>query len=731
MSSNKPFPSSDLDVFKDNSLILDNFVNSQDNEYPDRFGRKRPTITGIIKEAFNVRTDISNMNETLIGQSRWDTVPKNTSLTLGGDNGALNKQAQALFNRTEMLKVHSREALRRTYLEVGLNLVEGSFEEGGTLETLTDILIEDKTGKCYSWKGSLPKVINKGETPSENGWFLVSKLSPEHFGAGGEGSTDDTLALKRFIQAILDGVDCKFQRNKIYNVSSNLSFILSDKIYEIDFKDCVIRYITPIPEMTLVKVLNFTQPDHTKQTSLKVSNLKIISDIPYFESVTASDRRGIWGMTFTGIKDFTVENYKAENLFYGSGLTASKYNKGYIRNINFVNVGSKFNPTKDDVSASDAAGDGFHFYDVIGDASTVMENVTTSSYTDKIGRCGVALEAFGNLGTSHNVSIKNGNFFGYHRVVHQEDGGISVISWEGGEVRDFSNLFVSVQGTVGNLRGVFNNLKITVNQKIAYGGVSGLVNFQQGGRLVLNECFIKYLSSVQQKGPLTINNSVLDLGSKTIFHASLNEIIYNNCNLIADNGKFDTSGQPKGFVFNNCFGKKFVIVSQNPIVKISHCEFEDVNFKLTNTGTRNSEIRDTSIHYSLGTTILENSYNCGIDFLNTNITSIGISVIYGDGNVDSNVKSCTLKNVKLQISNGNADPEGRDVVQITGTKFIATESSFGTSFFNKYQAAGVVQSCIFIDKTTEQTLVKETDGPVFLVTGRGNVLINKAGGQSI
>lgn len=177
MSSNKPFPSSDLDVFKENSLILDNFVNSQENEHPDRFARKRPTITGIIKEAFNVRTDISNMNETLIGQSRWDAVPKNTSLSLGGDNGALNKQAQALFNRTEMLKVHAREALRRTYQDVGLNLVEGSFEQGGTLNTVTDILLEEKTGKCYNWSGSFPKVVNKGTLPSSELEFVDVSLS--------------------------------------------------------------------------------------------------------------------------------------------------------------------------------------------------------------------------------------------------------------------------------------------------------------------------------------------------------------------------------------------------------------------------------------------------------------------------------------------------------------------------------------------------------------------------
>lgn len=52
-----------------------------------------------------------------------------------------------------------REALRRTYLGAGLNLVPGSFETGGTLESITDILLEEKTGKCYSWKGVFPKII--------------------------------------------------------------------------------------------------------------------------------------------------------------------------------------------------------------------------------------------------------------------------------------------------------------------------------------------------------------------------------------------------------------------------------------------------------------------------------------------------------------------------------------------------------------------------------------------
>ncbi|MGL6282618.1 MAG: hypothetical protein ACRC2J_09455, partial [Microcoleaceae cyanobacterium] len=64
--------------------------------------------------------------------------------------------------------VISREALRRTYQEVGLNLVDGSFEQGGTLNAATDVLLEEKTGKCYSFTGSFPHIVSRGTKPESS-----------------------------------------------------------------------------------------------------------------------------------------------------------------------------------------------------------------------------------------------------------------------------------------------------------------------------------------------------------------------------------------------------------------------------------------------------------------------------------------------------------------------------------------------------------------------------------
>lgn len=58
------------------------------------------------------------------------------------------------------------EALRRTYADAGLLLVDGSFETGGTLSSVTDVLLHNVTAKAYAWSGVFPHVVIPGTDPT-------------------------------------------------------------------------------------------------------------------------------------------------------------------------------------------------------------------------------------------------------------------------------------------------------------------------------------------------------------------------------------------------------------------------------------------------------------------------------------------------------------------------------------------------------------------------------------
>lgn len=60
----------------------------------------------------------------------------------------------------------TREALRRSYAESGYELVDGSFELGGTITTASQVLLHEAGGKAYSYNGTLPHTVASGSSPS-------------------------------------------------------------------------------------------------------------------------------------------------------------------------------------------------------------------------------------------------------------------------------------------------------------------------------------------------------------------------------------------------------------------------------------------------------------------------------------------------------------------------------------------------------------------------------------
>lgn len=95
-------------------------------------------------------------------------------------------------------KVLAREALRRTYAEAGLTLVAGSFEAGGTLNSASDVLLHEGSGKAYGWTGPFPKVVAAGSAVTgfvdKSAFSDLRGVNVKSYGAIGDGLTDCTGA---------------------------------------------------------------------------------------------------------------------------------------------------------------------------------------------------------------------------------------------------------------------------------------------------------------------------------------------------------------------------------------------------------------------------------------------------------------------------------------------------------------------------------------------------------
>lgn len=65
--------------------------------------------------------------------------------------------------------LNDREQWRRSLAEAGLTLVDGSFEEGATLNNNTDAVWYIAGGQCYTWDGAFPKAVPADSTPTSTG----------------------------------------------------------------------------------------------------------------------------------------------------------------------------------------------------------------------------------------------------------------------------------------------------------------------------------------------------------------------------------------------------------------------------------------------------------------------------------------------------------------------------------------------------------------------------------
>jgi hypothetical protein len=95
------------------------------------------------------------------------------------------------FDAIGKLEPRINEALRRSYAETGYNLVDGSFEVGGTLVNANDVLLQERTGKVFSGTagtvaaGTNPAIggfVDRSQTSSTNA--TTNEIASGKFGVG-------------------------------------------------------------------------------------------------------------------------------------------------------------------------------------------------------------------------------------------------------------------------------------------------------------------------------------------------------------------------------------------------------------------------------------------------------------------------------------------------------------------------------------------------------------------
>lgn len=141
----------------------------------------------------------------------------------------------------KQINKNPRELWRRALSDLGLNLVEGSFEDGATVTTATDAVWHINGAQCYTWGGSLPKTVNKNSTPQSTGGVSSSAwVSVESKTLGSELLTGEKASLVGYESStVKDALDSVVNKRVLYfsrfgTLQSLQSYITSNNLKSVE-----------------------------------------------------------------------------------------------------------------------------------------------------------------------------------------------------------------------------------------------------------------------------------------------------------------------------------------------------------------------------------------------------------------------------------------------------------------------------------------------------------------
>ena len=125
-------------------------------------GSKVPSVRKALLDNFYFKDPIAwqvGQTESVFNQLRkftdgsWWYAPSATAsnpISMGATPVGNNNWKVYSLDAVVKLTPQLRESLRRSYADAGYNLVDGSFEAGGTLVNANDVLLQERTGKAFS-----------------------------------------------------------------------------------------------------------------------------------------------------------------------------------------------------------------------------------------------------------------------------------------------------------------------------------------------------------------------------------------------------------------------------------------------------------------------------------------------------------------------------------------------------------------------------------------------------
>lgn len=140
-----------------------------------------PSATQVVGDDYLVVEQPDKTKKAPVSQVISDLdLANKSSLTGPGGAGIIGTEdGEGVQKSLDTDRANTRELWRRALHDLGLTLVDGSFEEGATLTYTTDAIWHMSGAQCYTWSGTFPKSVPAGLTPSTtgSGWITVGGLS--------------------------------------------------------------------------------------------------------------------------------------------------------------------------------------------------------------------------------------------------------------------------------------------------------------------------------------------------------------------------------------------------------------------------------------------------------------------------------------------------------------------------------------------------------------------------